>query len=43
MADLVAAAAGQPMTLSITDIYNFGGDPDNLRIWAETAQEVSNP
>ncbi len=40
MAGLARAAAGHPMTLGITDIYNFGGEPDNLRRWAEAAQDA---
>jgi hypothetical protein len=41
MVDLVRAADGHPMNLSITDIHNLGGDPDHLRIWAEAAQAVA--
>ena len=40
MKGLVHAADGHPMNLSITDIYNLGGNPDILRIWAEAAQEA---
>jgi hypothetical protein len=40
MVRLVQEADGHPMNLSITDIYNLGGNPDSLRLWAEAAQEA---
>ena len=40
MKRLVQEADGHPMNLSITDIYNLGGNPDSLRLWAEAAQEA---
>ena len=36
----VEEADGHPMDLSITDLYNLGGDSNTLRIWAEAAQDA---
>lgn len=41
MADRAREAAGHPIDLSITDVYNLGGDPLLLRTWAEAAQDVA--
>ena len=42
MAVRVREAAGHPIDLSITDVYNLGGDPGLLRTWAEAAQDVAS-
>jgi len=37
----VAAAAGAPLDLNLSDIHSLNGRPELLRLWAEQAQEVA--
>jgi len=38
---LVAAAAGHPLSLNLSDIHSVNGDPGTLRVWAEEAQRAA--
>jgi hypothetical protein len=38
---LVAAGAGMPMDLNLSDIHSVNGRPELLTAWAEEAQEAS--
>ncbi|HOX08451.1 MAG TPA: hypothetical protein PK280_18795 [Planctomycetota bacterium] len=38
---LLAAAAGHPLNLNLSDIHSVNGDPTTLRTWAEEARQAA--
>jgi len=41
LVDLLEAADGHPLCLNLSDIHSVADNPDTLRIWAETAQDMA--